>query len=78
MLQIKELAPTITDAVKAVEMGCRKVQDDAHFKPGMLYWMAIKENVCYGCLATATLLQLTNKTDSDVVNHFSAHKVFVE
>jgi len=70
MVEMRTLAPTIFDALKAVEQGCRKVLDDPHFKPEMFFWMRIIDNACYGCLATSTLLQLTNKTAKEVVTKF--------
>lgn len=77
-LLIKELAPTILDAIKAVEIGCRKIQDDPHYEPEMLYWMTIMDDVCYGCLSTVTLLQLTGKTGKEVANSFSPGDLICE
>lgn len=70
MLQIRELTPTIFDALKAVELGCRGVQNDPYFKPDMLEWMTISDEVCLGCLATTTLMHLTGKSATDIVNCF--------
>jgi len=78
MLQIKQLAPTIFDALKAIEQGCRKIQDDPHYEPEMLYWMVIMEDVCYGCLSTVTLLQLAGKTGKEVANSFSPGDLICE
>jgi hypothetical protein len=70
MKHIKTLAPTLTDALIAVEQGCRKVQNDPHFIPDMLEWMIISEEFCKGCLATCTLMQLTGKSATDIVTCF--------
>lgn len=83
MMHIKTLAPTLKDALKAVELGCRKIQNDPHFIPDMQEWMTINEEVCLGCLATITLMQLTNKSGADIVNcfdpeSFPADKAIVE
>jgi hypothetical protein len=70
MIHLKTLAPTLTDALTAVELGCRRVQTDPHFIPDMLEWMTINEGVCLGCLATCTLMQLTDKSAAEIVNCF--------
>jgi hypothetical protein len=70
MLQIRTLAPTLIDALKAVELGCRKVQNDPFFVPEMLEWMTICDDICFGCLATIALMHLTGKSGADVVNSF--------
>jgi hypothetical protein len=73
MLQIKQLAPSITHAIKAVEQGCRKIQDDPDFVPEMWTYMTIDGTSCLGCLATSTLLQLTNNSAKQIVKRFSPH-----
>lgn len=71
MVRIKALAPTITDALKAVEMGCRKTQNDPCFAPEMSSWLTIvTKDICVGCLATSTLMHLSNKTGKDIINRF--------
>jgi hypothetical protein len=70
MVPLRALAPTIIDALKAVEMGCRKIQDDPCFLPDMLEWMNIVDTVCVGCLATCTFMQLTGKSGTDIVGSF--------
>jgi hypothetical protein len=70
MVEIKTLAPTILDALKAVALGCRNVQNDPYFTPEMSQWMIISKGVCYGCLATCTILQLVNKSPKDIVDSF--------
>lgn len=75
MVQLKSLAPTILDAIKAVEQGCRKVQDDPYFVPDMTVYMKIKGQVCLGCLATCTLLHLSNKSTIDIINSFSSNSL---
>jgi hypothetical protein len=70
MIQIKTLAPTILDALTAVEQGCRKVENDPHFVPEMNQWMIISKGICYGCLATCTLMQLVNKSPKDIIDSF--------
>jgi hypothetical protein len=73
MMQIKALAPTLNDALKAVELGCRKIQNDPCFVPDMSSWMTIvTKDMCVGCLATSTLMQLSNKTGKDIINRFSS------
>lgn len=67
MQKVKDLAPTIIDALKALEQGCRTIQQDNHFRLNVCSWLHIIDNVCYGCLATTTLMQLTNKTGKDLV-----------
>jgi len=67
MTQIKTLAPTILHAIKAVEEGCRKIQDDPNFIFDMGCLMVTKASTCYGCLSTTTLLYLTNKTTADII-----------
>jgi hypothetical protein len=71
MVRIKALAPTISDALKAVETGCRKVQDDTQFSPMMSTFMSIENDYCFGCLATCALMQLTDKTAQDLIACFS-------
>jgi hypothetical protein len=68
---IKELAPTILLALLAVEAGCRKIQEDKHFIVDMGTWMTITDEGCRGCLATATFMQLCNKSGLDICNSFS-------
>jgi hypothetical protein len=75
MMHIKTLAPNLLGALKAVELGCRKIQNDPNFIPDMQEWMTIineevNEKICLGCLATITLMQLTNKSGADIVNCF--------
>jgi hypothetical protein len=72
MMQIKTLAPTLIDAIAAVEAGCRRGLNDPHFVFYMANWMKITENVCFGCLATATIMQLTNKSGKDILDCFTA------
>ena len=71
MLKIRTLVPTIFDALRAIEQGCRKVQDDAFFLPNMATWMRIEDGYCMGCLATCTIMEVTGKTGSDLTSHFS-------
>ena len=75
MLRLRALAPNVTDALKAIEMGCRKVQDDPHFSPMMSTFMSIENEYCFGCLATCALMQLTDKSARDLVACFSAEVV---
>jgi len=70
MIQIISLAPTILDAMHAIERGCRKIQSDPCYSPDMGQWLFISNGVCIGCLATCTLLQLTNKSPKDIVDQF--------
>jgi hypothetical protein len=70
MTTIKDLAPTIFDAIKAIEQGCRKIQNDPFFSPAMSAWLTIDHHCCLGCLATSTLMQLTNKSGKEIVDHF--------
>jgi len=65
---MKALAPTIFSALQAVEQGCRKIQHDPQFEVDMEEWLFVGQNTCFGCLATATLLQLTNRTGKDIMN----------
>lgn len=76
MQQIRTLAPTLMDAVNAIEQGCRKVQNDPVFIPDMQEWLYISDRFCWGCLATCTLLQLTNMNAQDVVNQFPEKKLY--
>jgi hypothetical protein len=72
MMQIKTLAPKLNDALNAVELGCHRIQNDSNFVPNMRLFMAVvSEEICVGCLATCTLMQLTNKTGKDILNSFS-------
>lgn len=64
---IRTLAPTIVDAVKAVEQGCLKIQNDPQFQPHMWSWLSIDGQLCFGCLATTTIMHLTNKTGKDII-----------
>jgi hypothetical protein len=76
MANIKTLAPTLFDALKAVELGCRKIQDDPHFQPNMSRWLILlPDGICAGCLATCTLLHLANKTGKDIFDLHSASTV---
>lgn len=67
MQNMKTLAPTIVSALQAVEQGCRKIQHDPQFQLNMDEWLFVGQNSCFGCLATATLLQLTNKSGKDIM-----------
>jgi hypothetical protein len=72
MVHIKQLAPTIIDALNAVEQGCRRIQNDPNFAPEMSVWITvISDETCVGCLATCTLMQLANKTGKDILARFS-------
>src|SRR3954468_700012 len=72
MVHIKQLAPTLIDALNAVEQGCRKVQDDTHFVPNMRTFLTVAaKDICIGCLATCTLMQLANKTAKDILDSFN-------
>jgi hypothetical protein len=72
MVRIQQLAPTLIDALQAVEQGCRRVQDDRHFYPVMVEWLKLGgQDHCIGCLATSTFMQLSNKTGKDILNRFS-------
>lgn len=71
MQKLRTLAPTIVDAVKAVERGCIKIQNDPQFRPRMWSWLSIAGELCFGCLATSTLMHLTNKTGRDIVQSLS-------
>ncbi len=72
MVNIRTLAPTLTDALHAIELGCRKVQDDPHFQPNMSKWLVLLPNgICMGCLATCTLMQLANKTGKDILEQYA-------
>lgn len=75
MHPIKSLAPTIFDAIKAIEQGIRKTQNDPLFTPTMGKWMTITPQVCMGCLATSTLMQLTTKSAKDFVEYFSKEEL---
>jgi hypothetical protein len=75
MLRLRALAPTVTDALKAIEMGCRKVQDDPHFSPMMSTFMSIENDYCFGCLATCALMQLTDTTANDLIAHFPHDRI---
>jgi hypothetical protein len=77
MHHIKMLAPTIIDALQALEKGCRK-KDDPHFRFELLFWLSVTEQKCYGCLATATLMQLTNKTGKDLIEFYEPRKEFIK
>jgi hypothetical protein len=68
MVHIKTIAPTIIDAVKAVELGCRKVQDDPFFRCEMSNWMSIDGQYCDGCLATSTLMHLSKLSSKDIID----------
>jgi hypothetical protein len=70
MVHIKTLAPTILDALTAVEQGCRKVENDPLFVPELTQWMIISKGICYGCIATCTLMQLVNKSPKDIIDSF--------
>ncbi len=70
MVHIKTLAPTILDALTAVEQGCRKVKNDPLFTPEMNQWMIISKGICYGCLATTTIMQLVDKSPKDIIDSF--------
>lgn len=71
MHSIRTLAPTIVDALQAVEMGCRLAQHDNHFVIRMNSWMTIFNGICYGCLATCTLMRLSHHSASDVVKRLA-------
>jgi hypothetical protein len=68
---LKDLAPTILFTLLAVEAGCKKIQGDKHFIPDMATWMTVTHEGCRGSLATATLMQLCNKSGLDICNSFS-------
>jgi hypothetical protein len=72
MEQMKALAPTVIDALNAVELGCRKAVNDTYFSPYMHAWMRIFAGTCLGCLATATLMHLTQKTGKDIVKRYAS------
>jgi len=74
MVHIHELAPTIMEAVKAVETGCRKVQDDPHYRCDTLRDTAIFNSIFYGGVAAIALLQLTEKSASDIVKRVPTSK----
>jgi hypothetical protein len=76
MVQLRALAPTIVDAVKAVELGCRKIQDDPFFTCNMVNWMAADYRDCMGCLATITLMQLSNNSTTDIVKRLPGNHYF--
>ncbi len=75
MVRIKDVAPTVIDALKTVEQGCRKIQEDTQFSPMMSTFMEIENGICFGCLATCTLMKLTGKTATELIPHFPPESI---
>jgi hypothetical protein len=72
MTTIYALAPTIIDAVKAIDQGCRKILNDPIYQPDLEEWLCISNQFCWGCLATSTLMQLTHLNGTAILAQCSS------
>lgn len=66
MISIREKAPTPKAAVEAMIRGLRSSESWDHFALDMSTFGRIKGEICFGCAATCTLIQLSEKELSEV------------